>query len=149
MIKHSMSRNSSRLLSATHVDMNDLVVIADQIAAAKSSLLQALLLLAQTLENTRSDVVLNLGGRYIQFAEFREAVYGRPSNRVAEFGGGFTVDHQSPTLSAMLRSNQVRYSPSSSRGSFNEDLSSEESFDVTQGRHPHKNLELLYRVLQG
>jgi len=73
-------------------DVNDLTVIAGSNSCGKSSLIQALLLLSQTLENPRPEVALDLGGRFVQFAEFKEAVFGRPKNIDASFIIGFDLD---------------------------------------------------------
>jgi predicted ATPase len=70
-------------------NLSDLTIIAGANSGGKSTLIQIILLLAQTLENPRADVALDLGGRFVQFAEFREAVFGRPKNIKAEFSVGF------------------------------------------------------------
>lgn len=79
-------------------DVNDLTVIAGPNSCGKSSIIQLLLLLAQTLENPHPEVAIDLGGRFVQFAEFREATFGRPKNKDAEFSVGFTLDVQEEDL---------------------------------------------------
>lgn len=73
-------------------DLRDLVVTAGSNSCGKSTLIQGLLLLAQTLEKPNRGIVLDFGGRYVQFAEFRDAVYGRPKMDKATFMAGFDVD---------------------------------------------------------
>lgn len=92
MITHIFLENFKSFGEPTRAAVADLTVLAGANSSGKSSLIQMLLLMAQTLENPRPDAVLDLGGRFIQYAEFREAVYGRPSNPKAEFVAGFEFD---------------------------------------------------------
>lgn len=87
--------------------MRDLLVIAGPNSGGKSTIIQALLLLAQTLDNPKSDVVLDLGGKYVQFSEFREAVFGRPPASKARFSVGFEVDLVEPNLGTIQGVNQL------------------------------------------
>ena len=55
-----------------------LTILIGENSSGKSSLLQTLLLLKQTLEKP-TNVVLNLNSHYVQFHRFREIVFGMPS----------------------------------------------------------------------
>lgn len=92
MITQFYLKGFKSFFEPTLADITNLLVVAGSNSAGKSSLIQALLLLSQTLENPRPDVVLDLGGKYIQFAEFREAVYGRPKSTAAIFTLGFNLN---------------------------------------------------------
>lgn len=78
------------------IDLRDLLVIAGSNSCGKTTLIQAILLLAQTLETQRPDIVLDLGGKYVQFAEFQDAVFGRPRRADAAFTIGFNLTLQEP-----------------------------------------------------
>ena len=92
MIKKVYVENFKSFDKPTIADLSQLTIIAGANSCGKSSLIQILLLLSQTLENPRSEISLDLGGRYIQFSEFREAVFERPKNNEASFSVGFDVD---------------------------------------------------------
>lgn len=70
-------------------NLSDLTIIAGANSGGKSTIIQMILLLSQTLENPRADVALDLGGRFIQFAEFRETVFSRSKGASAGFSVGF------------------------------------------------------------
>jgi predicted ATPase len=68
------------------LDLAPLTFLIGENSAGKSSLLQALLLLKQTLESPAGNGVLNLNSHYVQFHQFREMVFGMPSlNAVVGF----------------------------------------------------------------
>jgi len=96
VIKQFFVEGFKAFAEPTYVNLDDLLILAGSNSSGKSTLVQALLLLSQTLENPRSDVTLDLGGKYIQFAEFREIVYGRPKTREASFIVGFNLEMEEP-----------------------------------------------------
>jgi predicted ATPase len=55
-----------------------LTILIGENSSGKSSLLQALLLLKQTLESPGGSGILNLNDHYVQFHTFREMVFGMP-----------------------------------------------------------------------
>ncbi len=55
-----------------------LTILIGENSAGKSSILQALLLLKQTLESPGGSGILNLNNHYVQFHTFREMVFGIP-----------------------------------------------------------------------
>ncbi len=89
MITNLHIKNFKSFGKPINANISDLTIIAGANSGGKSTIIQMILLLSQTLENPRPDVALDLGGRYVQFAEFREAVFGRPKNADAEFTVGF------------------------------------------------------------
>ncbi len=103
MIKQVSIENFKSFAEHVQADLQDLLLIAGVNSSGKTTLLQAILLLAQTLETSRSDVVLDLGGKYVQFAEFREIVFGRPTATKASFTLGFKLTVDEVDLPAALR----------------------------------------------
>ena len=102
MIDTLTLRNFKAFSEEVSARLADLVVLAGANSSGKTSLLQAILLLSQTLENSRRDVVLDLGGPLVQFAEFRDVVFGRPPNSQARFSVGFHLSLNEPDLLQML-----------------------------------------------
>lgn len=96
MIRQFFIENFKSFAEPTAASLDELLVVAGSNSGGKSTIIQALLLLSQTLENPRPDVVLDLGGKYVQFAEFGEAVFGRPNTLDAGFTIGFDVDVDEP-----------------------------------------------------
>jgi predicted ATPase len=92
MIKGFFIEGFKSFAEPTYTNIDDLLVIAGTNSSGKSTLIQALLLLSQTLDNPRTDVTLDLGGKYIQFAEFREIACNRPKTRDASFTIGFNLE---------------------------------------------------------
>ncbi len=82
-----------------------LLLLTGANSSGKTSIIQAILLLSQTLDSPRRDVALDLGGPLIEFSEFRDAVFGRPPNVQGRFSVGFQVALDDPDLLLTLRAN--------------------------------------------
>jgi predicted ATPase len=63
------------------LDFAPLTILIGENSSGKSSLLQALLLIKQTLESPSGGGVLNLNSHYVQFRQFREMVFGMPEEK--------------------------------------------------------------------
>jgi len=81
--------------SATRVDLELLNVIIGRNNSGKSSLIQVLLLLKQTLDFPRLDVPLRLEGAVNAFS-LRELTFGWPEPAEMVLGPSFTIEWQSP-----------------------------------------------------
>jgi len=60
------------------LNLAPLTILIGENSSGKSSILQALLLIKQTLESPIGSGVLNLNSHYVQFRQFREIVFGMP-----------------------------------------------------------------------
>jgi len=60
------------------LNLAPLTILIGENSSGKSSILQALLLIKQTLESPIGGGVLNLNSHYVQFRQFREIVFGMP-----------------------------------------------------------------------
>ena len=78
MIKKLRLRNFKAFEDTGSLDLKPITVLAGPNSGGKSSILQSLLLLKQTLEG-RPEINLNLDGQYLQCSAFSELVFGRPS----------------------------------------------------------------------
>jgi predicted ATPase len=78
------------------LDLVPLTFFIGENSAGKSSLLQALLLLKQTLESPSGGGRLNLDSHYVQFHQFREMVFGMPPDEAIV---GFELDFEQFRLS--------------------------------------------------
>jgi predicted ATPase len=78
------------------LDLAPLTIFIGENSSGKSSLLQALLVLKQTLESPSGGGVLNLDSHYVQFHQFREMVFGMPLDEAIV---GFELDFDDFRLS--------------------------------------------------
>ena len=102
MIHGLTLRNFKAFSQEVSASLADITVLAGANSSGKTSILQAILLLSQTLEASRRDVALDLGGPLVQFSEFRDVVFGRPPNSKARFSVGFQLSLREPDLPKML-----------------------------------------------
>jgi predicted ATPase len=65
----------------SRLDLTPLTILIGENSSGKSSILQALLLIKQTLESPSGGGVLNLNSHYVQFRQFREMVFGMPTEK--------------------------------------------------------------------
>ena len=78
MIKSIRLRNFKAFEDTGILNLSPITVLAGPNSGGKSSILQSLLLLKQTLDSP-ADVNLSLDGRHLQFSSFREVTFGKPT----------------------------------------------------------------------
>jgi predicted ATPase len=96
MIKTLSLRSFKAFRETGDIDLKPVTVLAGPNSGGKTSILQSLLLLKQTLETEAPDVDLNLDGRFLQFSAFDELTFGRPPLQECEVGYNFTVETEIP-----------------------------------------------------
>ena len=77
------------------LDLGPITVLAGANSGGKSSIFQSLLLLKQTLEGP-PDVDLNLDGKYLQFSNFNDLIFGKPSLSRSSLRYEFEVESKIP-----------------------------------------------------
>ena len=77
VIKTLQLRNFKAFENTGNLAIKPITVLAGPNSGGKSSILQSLLLLKQTLEGP-PEIELNLDGRYAQFSSFNELTFGKP-----------------------------------------------------------------------
>ena len=95
MIKSLRLRNFKAFEDTGRIDIEPLTVLAGPNSGGKSSVLQSLLLLKQTLEGP-PEIDLNLDGRYLQFSGFNELTFGKPPLSRCEVNLAFDVETSMP-----------------------------------------------------
>lgn len=64
-----------------YIDISDLTVLLGANSSGKSSVLQALLLIKQTMECNSSDIQLLLSGKYVALGEFKDVLNDKNNNK--------------------------------------------------------------------
>ena len=103
MIKTLRLQDFKAFKDSGDVHVKPLTVLAGPNSGGKSSVLQSLLLLKQTLE-APTDVQLSLDGAYLQFSSFSELSFGKPSppQSKVEFNFGLETGLPSDMVSDLL-----------------------------------------------
>jgi len=96
VIKTFRLHNFKAFRDTGEIPLKPITVIAGPNSAGKSSILQSLLLLKQTLEATM-DLPLNLDGRFIQASALSDLTFNQPALDDSEIGYDFTLEHQLPS----------------------------------------------------
>jgi predicted ATPase len=86
MIKTLQLHNFKAFQDTGEIEIKPITVLAGPNSGGKSSILQSLLLLKQTLETEAPDIVLNLDGRFLQFSGFDELTFAKPQLELCEVG---------------------------------------------------------------
>jgi len=97
MIKTLQVHNFKAFQDTDEIEIKPITVLAGPNSGGKSSILQSLLLLKQTLETADLDVALNLNGRFLQFSEFNELVFGKPQLQSCEITYRIGFEENIPT----------------------------------------------------
>ena len=105
MIKTLRLRNFKAFEDTGDIEIKPITVIAGPNSGGKSSILQSLLLLKQTLD-APPEIDLSLDGKYIQVSGFNDLVFGKPPPATCSVGFSFGME----TL--MRREAVHRYFPS-------------------------------------
>jgi predicted ATPase len=109
-----------------------LTVLIGENSSGKSSLLQALLLLKQTLEGVPGEGILNLNSHYVQFQQFREVIFGVPTDSAEiylsldmefeDFQIGFAIREDEMGELEGVFTYQINGEPARTYGPYEEDL---------------------------
>lgn len=78
MIKTLRLRNFKAFQDTSDIEIKPITILAGPNSGGKSTILQSLLLLRQTLETEAPDIDLNLDGRFLQFSGLNELTFGKP-----------------------------------------------------------------------
>lgn len=92
MISKISLENFKSFKNLKDIELKNITVIAGKNSCGKSSILQSLLLLKQTLESS-SESPLCLDGKYIKCSNIKEITYGLPPINQARFGYRFSMSH--------------------------------------------------------
>lgn len=95
MIKSFRLQNFKAFEDTGALELKGLNVLAGPNSGGKSSILQSLLLLKQTLDGP-PEIDLNIDGRYLQFSRFNELTFGKPNLYRCSVGFSFDVDSSYP-----------------------------------------------------
>lgn len=95
MIKTLSISNFKAFQGANEIEIKPITILAGPNSGGKTSILQSLLLLKQTLEG-EADIDLNLDGRFLQFANFNELVFNRPRLRSSEISYEIALESSIP-----------------------------------------------------
>jgi len=93
MIKTLRVQNFKAFKDTGELELKPITILAGPNSGGKTSILQSLLLLKQTLESERT-ICLNLDGRFLQFSGLDEMSFSRPSPEESEVSYEFKL--QSP-----------------------------------------------------
>lgn len=96
MIRNIRLRNFKAFRDTRPIEIKPITILAGPNSSGKSSIIQSLLLLKQTLENDEPDVALNLDGRFLQFSRLSELTYGRPALNSCKVTYDVTLDNLLP-----------------------------------------------------
>lgn len=97
MIKTLRLRNFKAFQDTGDIELKPITILAGPNSGGKSSVLQSLLLLKQTVEAESPEIDLNLDGRFLQFARFNELVFGRPRLQSSEVNYEIQIETRIPT----------------------------------------------------
>ena len=95
MIKTLRLHNFKAFEDTGVLEIKPINVLAGPNSGGKSSILQSLLLLKQTLEGP-PEIDLNIDGRYLQYSRFNELTFGKPNLSRCRVGFTFDVDSSFP-----------------------------------------------------
>ena len=91
MIKAFRLHNFKAFEDSGLIELKPITVLAGANSGGKSSILQSLLLLKQTLE-APPDIELSLDGKYLQYSSFSDVVYGKPTLSAAQLTFSFYLE---------------------------------------------------------
>ncbi|MGD2144703.1 MAG: AAA family ATPase [Anaerolineae bacterium] len=97
MIKTLRLHSFKAFQDTGEINLKPVTVLAGPNSGGKTSILQSLLLLKQTLETEAPDIDLNLDGRFLQFSAFNELTFGKPPLRECEVSYDFKIETSIPT----------------------------------------------------
>ncbi|RLC46624.1 MAG: hypothetical protein DRH70_05070, partial [Candidatus Coatesbacteria bacterium] len=96
MIKKFGVKNFKAFKDTGDIELKPMTVVAGPNSSGKTTILQSLLLLKQTLENKNPGVELDLDGRFMQLTSLKELGFGKPSSQKCEISYAFTLETEIP-----------------------------------------------------
>lgn len=97
MIKKLRLHNFKAFQDTGEIELKPITVLAGPNSGGKSSILQSLLLLKQTLEAGEPAIDLSLDGRFLQFSGFDELTFGKPQLRHCKVSYEIGLETRIPT----------------------------------------------------
>ena len=126
MIKSLRLMNFKAFEDTGTLELNRMTVLAGPNSGGKSSILQSLLLLKQTLDSP-AEIDLSLDGRYLQFSGFNELTFGKPPLSSCSVTYEFNIE------TSMPRNVAPRYFPHISLPEGVSDMSLQSNVELTFG----------------
>lgn len=115
MFKKLTLRNFKSFKELKDLELNDLTIVVGKNSCGKSSILQSLLLLKQTIESENSST-LNIDGRYLKFSNLKEISFGVPAVNLAKIDYEFHFESEKSkgdiSFSFKNKKTEYGYSPS-------------------------------------
>jgi predicted ATPase len=105
MIRNISLSNFKGFQSLNNMEIKPVTVLCGTNSSGKSSILQSILLLKQTLESQMPNQLLLLNGRLVHLGPFEEVIFDKESERRMGFELGFSLDERdfgSPWMSERL-----------------------------------------------
>jgi predicted ATPase len=96
MIKTLRLENFKAFKDTGDIELKPITVLAGPNSGGKSSILQSLLLLRQTLETETPEIDLNLNGRFLQFSGLDELTFRKPLLQNCEINYHFELETRIP-----------------------------------------------------
>lgn len=96
MIKTIRLHNFKAYRDTGVIQLKPITVIAGANSGGKSTILQSLLLLKQTLEAPTPEIDLSLDGRYVQYTGISDITYGKPPPFRSQIGFSFQLESRLP-----------------------------------------------------
>jgi predicted ATPase len=93
MIQRIRLRNFKAFRDTRPIELKPITILAGPNSSGKTSIIQSLLLLKQTVESDEPDVALNLDGRFLQFSSLAELTYGRPALKSCRVSYHLTLEN--------------------------------------------------------
>ena len=100
MIKTIRLRNFKAFVDSGPIELRPLTVLAGSNSVGKSSILQSLLLLKQSLDSPEASVDLSLDGRFMHYTSVSEIAHGTPPARSARIAYDFLIETRIGTAAA-------------------------------------------------
>lgn len=110
MIRSIQLRNFKAFQDTGEIELKPITVLAGVNSGGKSSVLQGLLLLKQTLEDRYARDALNIDGRFVSAAALNDLAFGKPPLRGCRIGYRLVVDV------GLHRTSAAKHFPSVSQG---------------------------------
>ncbi|TYA02198.1 AAA family ATPase [Vibrio cholerae] len=102
MLKKISLSNFKAFEEMKELEIKNLTVVVGRNSCGKSSLMQSLLLLKQTLDS-QSNTPLCLDGKYLTFSNLKELSFGLPKVNSAQIGYELFLDREEDKVSGIVK----------------------------------------------